>query len=91
MAALAATNIADIQSSWGKRELNQNFSQNDRTFGQNGTLIKLGILTGVCAMEYWALHRRTTAISYRKLALVNFGDASLTGATAIRNYGIPRR
>jgi hypothetical protein len=91
LAALAAANAADIQSSWGKRELNQNLAQNDSTFGLNGSLIKLGILTSVCTLDYLVLHRRSTTAIYRKLAFVNLGDAMLTGAMAIRNYGIPKQ
>jgi hypothetical protein len=90
-AALAAANVADIQSSWGKRELNGSLAGKDSTFGSAGTLIKLGIFAGVCTIEYLALHHNPSPAMYRRLAIINFGDASLTGGMAIRNYGIPGR
>lgn len=46
---------------------------------------------GVLVVESLVLRRQpSTTKLYRRLALVNFGTASVTGATAIRNLGIPR-
>jgi hypothetical protein len=89
--ALSAANIVDIHSSWGKRELNQHLAGPGGSFGREGALIKLGVLGGVGALQYLVLHRRPSAKLYRKLAFINFGNASVTGAVAIRNYGIPAR
>jgi hypothetical protein len=90
IAALAIGNAMDAQSSWGKRELNQNLAGSNGSFGLHSALLKAGIAAGVVGVEYLVLHRRPSASLYRKLAFVNFGDASVTGAMAIRNYGVPR-
>jgi hypothetical protein len=90
LAALAVGNVMDAQSSWGKRELNQNLAGSNGSFGLHSALIKVGIAAGVCTVEYLVLRRRPSAGLYRKLAFINFGDASVTGAMAIRNYGVPR-
>ena len=87
MLTLAATNAMDIHSSWGKRELNSTLAQSTGRFDGRSALIKLGVMGGVCTVEYLVLHRRPAL--YRKLAFVNFGDSSVTGAMAMRNYGIP--
>jgi hypothetical protein len=90
LAALAATNAMDVASSWGKRELNPNLSGDNGRFGREGALIKLGIVGGMFVVESLVLRHRTTAKFYRGLAFVNFGSASVTGAIAIRNFGVPR-
>ena len=89
LVALAAANVMDIDSSWGKRELNSNLSGNNGRFGRDGALIKLGIVGGMFVVESLILRHRPSAKSYRGLALINFGSASVTGAIAIRNFGIP--
>ncbi len=91
VAALAAANVMDAQSSWGKRELNPNLSGNNGTFGLQGAVLKLGIVGGVFTLESLLLRHRASTRWYRRLALVNFGSASVTGAVAIRNYGVPGR
>jgi hypothetical protein len=91
LVALAAANVMDVDSSWGKRELNSNLSGNNGRFGRDGALIKLGIVGGMFVVESLILRHRPSAKSYRGLALINFGSASVTGAMAIRNFGIPSR
>ena len=84
---LAATNALDIQSSWGKREMNGTLAGSTGRFDGRSALLKLGVVGGVWTLEYLVLRRQPAL--YRKLAFVNFGDSSVTGALAIRNYGVP--
>ena len=90
IAALAVGNVMDAQSSWGKRELNQSLAGSNGSFGMHSALLKVGIVAGVCTVEYLVLRRHPSTSLYRKLSFVNFGDATVTGAMAIRNYGVPR-
>jgi hypothetical protein len=89
--ALAAANVMDARSSWGKKELNPNLSGNIGSFGREGSLIKLGIVGGIFVLESVFLRHYPSAKFYRRLALINFADASVTGAVAIRNFGVPQR
>jgi hypothetical protein len=90
VAALAVANAMDARTSWGKYELNSNLSGKNGKFGREGTLIKLGIVSGMFVVESVVLRHKASKRFYRGLALVNFGSASVTGATAIRNLGVPR-
>ena len=90
VATLAAANVIDARSSWGKRELNPNLSGSDARFGREGALIKMGIVGGLFVVESLVLRHRPTSRFYRGVALVNFGSSAVTGATAIRNFGVPR-
>jgi hypothetical protein len=86
---LAAANVMDAHSSWGKHELNPNLSGNNGRFGRDGALLKLGIVGGMFLVESLVLRNRPSAKFRRGLALMNFGSASVTGAMAIRNFGVP--
>ena len=92
LAAVTAVNVMNAGSSWGKRELNPNLSGNNGRFGaQGGPQAGNCREGGVLVVESLVLRRQpSTTKLYRRLALVNFGTASVTGATAIRNLGIPR-
>ena len=90
VAALAVANAMDARTSWGKYELNPNLSGKNGKFGREGALIKLGIVGGIFVVESVVLRRKASKRFYRGLAWVNFGSASVTGATAIRNLGVPR-
>jgi hypothetical protein len=91
VAALTAANVMDAQSSWGKRELNPNLSGSNGTFGRQGAVLKLGIVGGMFVLESLVLRHKPSTRVYRGLALVNLGSASVTGAVAVRNYGVPRQ
>jgi hypothetical protein len=54
-------------------------------------LIKVVVQSSVIALEYLILYRRPSKGIYRAFSLINFGGASLTGAAAIHNYGVPQR
>lgn len=90
VAALAVANVMDARTSWGKYELNPTLAGKNGTFGREGALIKLGIVSGMFVLESIVLRRRPSKRFYRGLAMVNFGSASVTGAIAIRNLGVPR-
>ena len=90
VAAVTAANVLDAASSWGKRELNPNLAGNNGTFGGQGAVLKLGMIGGVLALESLVLRHQPSPKLYRRLAVINFAGASVTGATAIRNLGIPR-
>ena len=51
LAAVAAANVMDAGSSWGKRELNPGLSGNNGRFGGQGAVLKLGIVGGVMVLE----------------------------------------
>jgi hypothetical protein len=91
VAALIAANIADVKSSWGKQELNPVLATSNGKFGGEAALLKLGLQGGAIAVEYLLLRRHPSKRLYRALTFVNFGDASVTGAMAARNFGIPNR
>src|SRR6266545_1912132 len=88
VAVLVAANVMDARSSWGKYELNPSLSGNNGRFGRQGALLKLGIVGGTFVLESWLLRHQHSARFYRRVALVNFGSAAVTGATAFRNLGV---
>ena len=91
VAALAAANIMDVQSSWGKRELNPALAGNGGTFGPRGALLKAGITGGVVALEFLVLRHGKSKNLSKALGAINFGDAGLTGALAGKNWQVPGR
>jgi hypothetical protein len=87
--ALAAANCMDVQSSWGKRELNPALAGSRGEFGARGALLKAGITGGVVALEYLFLRVGRPRKLTRGLAIVNFGNAALVGSVAVRNWRLP--
>ena len=87
---LAVANALDMHSSWGKRELNGALAGTSGRFGTQGALIKAGLQGGLIAVEYLITRHRPSGKLYRTLSLINFGAATAIGATAARNYTIPR-
>jgi hypothetical protein len=87
--ALAAANAMDIQSSWGKRELNPALASSNGAFGVRGALLKSGVQASVVALELIVLHRRPSNRIRNVLAIINFGDAGLTTAMAGHNWSVP--
>jgi hypothetical protein len=90
LAALAAANALDVQSSWGKHELNGSLSGPGGTFGKQGALLKLGIGGGLYAFEFVITRGHPSMKLYRALSIINFGAAATTSAVAAHNYTIPR-
>jgi hypothetical protein len=91
LAALGAANAMDLQSSWGKHELNPALSGPTGTFGGQGALIKLGLQGGLMGVEHFLTCGHPSRKLYRVLSVINFGAAGVTAATAAHNYTIPRR
>jgi hypothetical protein len=91
LASLAAANAMDLQSSWGKHELNPTLSGPTGTFGGQGALIKLGLQGGLMGVEYFLTRGHPSRKLYRALSVLNFGAAGVTGGIAAHNYTIPRR
>jgi len=91
VAALAATDVMDVQSSWGKRELNPALAGSGGAFGAKGALLKAGITGGVVALEFLVLRHGPSKRLSRALAVINFGDAGLTGVTAGKNWRVAGR
>lgn len=90
-AALATANALDIQSSWGKHELNPTLASGPAaSFGAQGALIKLGLQGGLFGLEYLITRGHPTARVYKALAVVNFGAAAGISAVAAHNYTVGR-
>jgi hypothetical protein len=88
--ALAVANAMDVQSSWGKHELNSTLSNPSGNFGKEGALIKLGFQGGLIGLEYLITRGHPSHKLYRVLTVVNFGAATTIGGVAIHNYTVPR-
>ena len=83
LAALGASQAADIHSSIGMYELNPVVGRGPCcTAAQIGT--KVGIVAGVQVVAWWATRKHPAA--RRILSRVNFGAAGLTTAAAVHNY-----
>jgi hypothetical protein len=91
LASLAVANAMDLQSSWGKHELNPTLSGSTGTFGGQGALIKLSLQGGLMGVEYFLTRGHPSRKLYHALAVLNFGAAGVTGGIAAHNYTIPRR
>ena len=91
LAAIAVANVMDVQSSWGKHELNPTLSGPTGNFGGQGALIKLGIQGGLLGAEYLITRGHPSKRLYRALSAINFGAAATTAAVAAHNYTIPRQ
>jgi len=87
---LAAANALDVQSSWGKHELNATLAGPAGNFGQQGALLKLGFQGGLLGVEYLLTRRHPSARLYRALSIINFGAAGAVGGVAAHNYTVPR-
>ena len=91
VASLVAGNALDLQSSWGKHELNPALSGPAGKFGGQGVLIKLGLQGGLLGVEYLITRKHPSKRTYQVLSVINFGNAATTAAVAGYNYTIPRR
>ena len=90
LAAIAVANAMDVQSSWGKHELNPTLSGPTGNFGGQGALIKLGIQGALLGAECLITRGHPSKRLYRALSAINFGAAATTAAVAAHNYTIPR-
>jgi hypothetical protein len=79
---IAGAKVADIASSWGKREMNPIPGRG--AFGGRQTAISGGITAGVVGMEFLVVKRCPKAA--RVFRWVNFGAAGVVSAVAVHNY-----
>lgn len=87
MLAVVGTTALDAASSWGKREANPFLASSDGTFGAKGLSIKAAMTMGVILPE--VLLRQHKGLK-SKFAIGNFAEATIFGAVAVHNLGIPR-
>ena len=87
--ALSAANLIDIGSSWGGRESTPFLRSPDGTFGSRGTVIKLGMLSGIISTEVWLVRSHPT--SDLGASAANFGMAAIMSKIAANNIGIKSR
>jgi hypothetical protein len=90
LAGVAAANALDVQSSWGKHELNGALAGPSGSFGARGTALKLSMQAGMVVVERRLLGHSPTARGYRAAAIANFIVASVIGGVAAHNYGVPQ-
>jgi hypothetical protein len=87
LVSLAAANLLDTTSSWGKCEASPFLAGSTGRFDGRSMLVKSALLGGLVAVEHITGHRNPKL--YRFFAIANFSvSAGLTGV-AMRNYGIP--
>ena len=90
LAALAVANTLDVQSSWGKHELNATLANPEGRFGSQGALVKLAMQASLVGIELLLAHKHPSGKLYRALAAMNLSAAASIGAVAGHNYTIPR-
>jgi len=89
LTTLAVSNALDIQSSWGKHELNSTLASAGGDFGTKGALLKLGFQGGLVAIEYVLTLHHPSPRLYRAFSIINFGAAAGVGGVAAHNYTVP--
>ena len=90
LVTLATANALDVHSSWGKRELNRVLVNDRATFGGRALAMKVAFQGSMIGVQYLFFRGRPNRTLTRACSIINFGSASVTAATAVRNYGIPR-
>lgn len=90
LVGVAAANVLDVHSSWGKHELNGALAGTNGNFGGRGVAVKLSVQAGMVVAERLLLGHSPTGRGYRAAAIANFVVASVIGGVAVRNYGIPQ-
>jgi len=90
MAALAAANVIDVHSSWGKHELNPALTGPSGNFGRQGALLKLALQGGLMGIEHLIARKHPGGKLYRAMAAINFGASGTIAGVAMHNYTVPR-
>jgi hypothetical protein len=85
-ALLAASDAADIASSWGKNEANPLVRSGQR-FSYGSAAIKLGALAGGLAAQHYIARKYPEEKSL--MASVNLAAAGALGVVAARNMQVP--
>jgi hypothetical protein len=88
LTTLAVSNALDIQSSWGKHELNSTLASPSGNFGAQGALLKLGFQGGLAGIEYLLTRHHPSARLYRTLAIINFGASAGIAGVVAHNYTV---
>jgi hypothetical protein len=88
LTTLAVSNALDIQSSWGKHELNSTLASPSGTFGAQGALLKLGFQGGLVGIEYLITRHHPSPRLYRTLAIINFGASAGIAGVVAHNYTV---
>ncbi|MGO9256235.1 MAG: hypothetical protein ACLQU1_08040 [Bryobacteraceae bacterium] len=88
LTTLAVSNALDIQSSWGKHELNSTLASPSGNFGAQGALLKLGFQGGLVGIEYLLTRHHPSARLYRTLAIINFGASAGIAGVVAHNYTV---
>lgn len=83
-AVLGAVTIADMQSSYGRREMNPLLQSSTGRFGGQGVAIKGAIVGATLGTQWFLLKRNPQAAGYA--ASTNFAIAAATGAVVVRNH-----
>jgi hypothetical protein len=90
LAALAAGNIADAHSSWGKLEANPVLAGAQGRFDWRSVGIKIGIQAPMVGFQLWQAHKHPSPSLYRGYTVTNFAVGGALGAVSIHNYGLSR-
>ena len=88
LTTLGISNALDIQSSWGKHELNSTLASPSGDFGVHGALLKLGFQGGLVGVEYLLTRHYRSPRLYRALAIINFGASAGIAGVAAHNYTV---
>jgi hypothetical protein len=83
-AVLGAITIADIQSSYGRREMNPLLQSQNGRFGSRGIAVKSALVGGGLTAQWLLLRKHPEASGYA--AAVNFAATAATGAVVVRNH-----
>lgn len=83
---LAGSQVLDVSSSWGMRELNPVLAGNDGRFGAQAAAVKLGVAGAFVGVQYLVVRKfpRTS----RVFSKINWAGAALTSSFAVHNYAI---
>lgn len=86
--AFASADVLDVQSSWGKRELNPALAGANGAFDARSALFKGGIEGAMIGLEYLLLRHSHSTRLWKVTSFLNFGAAGATAAVAARNWGV---
>jgi len=84
VAVLSAVTIADIHSSYGRRELNPFLQSHNGTFTGRGISIKAAIVGATVGTQWLMLRKRPEAAGWA--AGANFAIAAATGTAVVHNH-----
>jgi len=91
LAALAAGNAADVQSSWGRPEANPLLAGSHGRFDWRSASIKVGIQAPLVGFQLWRARKQPSPSLYKSYAITNFAVGGAFGAVAIHNFTLPAR